>query len=254
MLSQFALHPSLATADAKRAREWYADKLGLTPDREWPGLLAYNVGKTMFTVYESPSAGTAENTVMIWNTADVRTEVARLRDRGVKFEDYDFGDFKTVDGIATDPEGDLNAWFRDPDGNTISLNHNPEAPVPAVGTMIAAANLARAKAWYQRLGLEVAFEMDGVIVVFRSGDARLSVYQTDSAGTAKNTVGVWRVPDLRAEVADLRSRGVTLEDYDFGDVETTDGVLVDDDGSLLAWFKDSEGNVLGLVEDHDRLE
>jgi hypothetical protein len=54
------------------------------------------------------------------------------------------------------------------------------------------------------------------------------------------------VPDIRAEMADLRARGVVFEDYDFGDARTEDGLLVDADGTTNAWFKDPDGNVLGL--------
>jgi hypothetical protein len=47
--------------------------------------------------------------------------MAVLRSRGVDFEDYDFGDLRTVDGVLTDPEGDLNAWFTDSEGNILGL-------------------------------------------------------------------------------------------------------------------------------------
>ena len=86
----------------------------------------------------------------------------------------------------------------------------------------------------------------------RQGQTHFSVYQTESAGTAKNIVAVCRVDDLRVEAATLRSRGVVFGDYQIGDVKTVDGIYIDpDDGSLAAWFVDSEGNTLGLVEDHD---
>ena len=52
----------------------------------------------------------------------LRDEVARLRGRGVVFEDYNFGDGdKTVDGILADAEGDQNAWFKDSEGNILAL-------------------------------------------------------------------------------------------------------------------------------------
>jgi len=57
---------------------------------------------------------------------------------------------------------------------------------------------------------------------------------------------MWWVKDLRAEVAELRKRGVVFEDYDFGEARTVDGILDDEDG-MTAWFKDSEGNVLALA-------
>src|SRR5688500_17007802 len=119
--SDAPFHPSLATADLARAREWYAEKIGWEPYLEPPGTLVYQVGDSFFSLYESEFAGTAENTVMNWNVSDLKAEVARLRENGVEFEDYDYGDFKTVYGIMTDPSGGMNAWFRDLDGNIVGV-------------------------------------------------------------------------------------------------------------------------------------
>jgi len=262
VLSDFEVHPSLATADLAAAKAWYADKLGLSPIAEYPTLAFYRVGSTSFTVYETPAAGTAQNTVAIWLVDDLRAEVARLRARGVVFEDLDLGpDGRTVDGIqtGTDPISGgpvLNAWFRDRDGNWISMVEQrphpgePTVDAPAIAPMLAASDLGRARAWYaDKLGLEPTHAAGGD-VVYRQGKTEFVIYATAAAGTAKNTVAVWRVADLRAEMAALRARGVVFEDYDFGDVKTVDGVLTDPDGDeLSAWFKDSEGNVLGVVQD-----
>ena len=121
MLSEFSIHPSLAASDVKRARSWYADKLQLLPTREYDDLLEYRVGDSVLTVYDSPNAGSAKNTVAVENVPDLRAEVAGLKTRGVVFEDYDFGDWKTVDGVMTDPEGGMAAWFTDSEGNVLSL-------------------------------------------------------------------------------------------------------------------------------------
>src|SRR4026209_931722 len=93
------IHASLAVSDLARARAWYADKLGWEPTKEPPGTCVYELFGSAFTLFETPMAGTAQNTVMTWNVPDVSTEVARLRDAGVVFEDYDFGEIKTVDGV-----------------------------------------------------------------------------------------------------------------------------------------------------------
>jgi catechol 2,3-dioxygenase-like lactoylglutathione lyase family enzyme len=251
MLSDAKVHPSLATADVARAKAWYAEKLGWQPTHELPGMLVYEVDGRILTVYESPNSRTAQSTVAAWRVTDLRAEVARLRARGLEFEELDLGDSKTVDGIAVDDEGDINAWFRDADGNWISVvevNPKPDDP-PAEfgpGLILAAADLDRARAWYRaKLGLTPYREYPGELLLYLKGNTRFSVYQTESAGTAKNTVGMWWVKDLRAEVAELRRRGVVFEEYDFGDARTVDGVLEDEDG-LTAWFKDSEGNILGL--------
>jgi catechol 2,3-dioxygenase-like lactoylglutathione lyase family enzyme len=248
------IHPSLAVKDLAHSRSWYADKLGWEPTIEAPGTLVYVLESgSAFTLYESEFAGTAKNTVMNWVVADVRAEVDRLRGNGVVFEDYDFGDFKTVDGIMTDPSGFMNAWFKDPDGNTVGIVS--DAAVPAGGvitTMIAAADLDRAKAWYaDKLGFQPTSEMPGLVLDYRSGGSRFEVYKTDFAGTAKNTIGVWRLVGMRDEVDRLRANGVAFEDYDFGDDEkTVDGILFDASGEdLTAWFKDSEGNILAISED-----
>jgi catechol 2,3-dioxygenase-like lactoylglutathione lyase family enzyme len=265
MLTDYAIHPSLATTNVAKARDWYAEHLDLEPFFSNPSLLAYQVGPTVFTVFETPTAGTAQNTVAIWRVADLRAEVDRLRGRGLVFEELDLGgDDRTTDGImpGTDPTGApvLNAWFRDGDGNWISMveqaDHPGEPPSGmGIGPMLAAADLSRAQAWYaDKLGLTPRHIVEDEELVYGQGATRFSVYATPAAGTAKNTVAVWRVTDLRAEVAALRARGVVFEDYDISGIETVDGILADaEGGSLAAWFLDSEGNTLGIVEDHGQV-
>jgi catechol 2,3-dioxygenase-like lactoylglutathione lyase family enzyme len=261
VLSDFAVHPSLATADLAAARTWYADKLDLRPVAEFPTLAFYRIGSTIFTVYETPAARTAQNTVAVWLVDDLRSEVERLRARGVVFEDVETPDARTIDGIMTTEDawgGTVrNAWFRDLDGNWITIveqaahpGEPPLDPGDRVGAMLAAADLDRARAWYaDRLGLEPVHAYGGDLV-YRQGKTHMTIYATPAAGTAKNTVAVWRVGDLRAEMAALRSRGVVFEDDDFGETKSVDGVLMNPGGdSLSAWFKDSEGNILGLVQD-----
>jgi catechol 2,3-dioxygenase-like lactoylglutathione lyase family enzyme len=255
MITDAAFHPSLAVADLAKSRGWYADKLGWEPSVEPPGTLVYELAPdAAFTLYESEFAGTARNTVMNWNVADVRAEVARLRERGVAFEDYDFGEVKTVDGIMSDDSGGMNAWFKDPDGNIIGvLSPAPAGGVggPQISGMIAAADLERAKGWYRdSLGFTPVFEYPGVVADYRSSDTAFTVYKTEFAGTAKNTVGIWRLRGIRDEVARLRSRGVAFQEYDFGDEgRTVGGILSDAQGDVNAWFTDSEGNILALAED-----
>ena len=114
---------------------------------------------------------------------------------------------------------------------------------------LAASDIGRARAWYEgKLGLTPEHEeMGGAGLWYRSGATWFYLYQTDSAGTAQNTVGGWEVKGIEAVMADLRSRGVTFEDYDFGEMKTVDGLLTIG-GYKAAWFKDSEGNTLELTE------
>jgi catechol 2,3-dioxygenase-like lactoylglutathione lyase family enzyme len=248
MLKDYDMHATLASSDTQRARQWYAEKLGWEPAKELPGFLRYELGPSAFSVFETPSAGTAQNTVLFWLVDNVPSEVRRLRDRGVTFEEYDFGEIKTVDGVMTDPGGNHTAWFKDADGNIVSLVDASDTPDSnVVGAMIASSDLDQSKRWYAQVGgYEPLFEEGGQVVGYRSGGTIFNVYRTDFAGTAESTVAALAVPDIRAEMADLRARGVVFEDYDFGDAKTVEGLLVDTDGTTNAWFKDPDGNILGI--------
>jgi catechol 2,3-dioxygenase-like lactoylglutathione lyase family enzyme len=121
MLAQFPVHPSVAASDLERARRWYAEKLGLIPEMEDPGGLWFHLaGDTWLYVYASTFAGTARNTVAGWSVQDIESVMAGLRARGVVFEDYDFGDIKTEDGLADFGTGKA-AWFKDSEGNTLEI-------------------------------------------------------------------------------------------------------------------------------------
>lgn len=125
MLRGFPIHATVAASDLARARAWYEEKLGLAPEQEDPGGLWYRfAGDTWLYLYGTPSAGTAQNTVAGWTVKGIESVMAELRGRGVVFEDYDFPDFKTVDGLATFGPARA-AWFRDSEGNTFELSEVP---------------------------------------------------------------------------------------------------------------------------------
>ena len=253
VITDAPIHPSLGVADLDKARAWYADKLGWEPAREFPGLLVYEVGDSFFTLFTTPFAGTAKNTVMNWNVKDLRAEAARLKGRGVTFEDYDFGEIRTVDGIMSDPTGGETAWFKDLEGNIVAILQAPpgQGSSHALSVMLAASDLDRAKAWYRdKLGFMPVEEFAGMVADYASSDTSFNLYKTEFAGTARNTVAVFRMPNIRAEVARLRARGVEFDEYDMGEFgKTVDGIMSDGEGDANAWFTDSEGNILSLAED-----
>jgi catechol 2,3-dioxygenase-like lactoylglutathione lyase family enzyme len=113
---------------------------------------------------------------------------------------------------------------------------------------VPAADLARARAWYEeKLGLTPTMEMpDGNLYKCGGGTAFL-LYQTQFAGTGKHTIAGWNVDDLDKEMAELRARGVTFEEYDMPNLKTVDGVA-EYEGMRSAWFKDSEDNILNIGE------
>ena len=102
--------------------------------------------------------------------------------------------------------------------------------------------------YHGTLGLEIAREDEGDRIVFRSGGGTQLVVTLSTVGTSDTqTQLAWRVPDIRAAVADLRARGVRIEEYDAPDPVTTDGIA-DMDHSWAAWFVDPSGNVLSVVQ------
>jgi catechol 2,3-dioxygenase-like lactoylglutathione lyase family enzyme len=122
MLTGFPIHATAAAIDLARARQWYEDKLGLVPDREDPGGLWYHfAGDTWLYLYGTPSAGTAQNTIAGWTVSEIESVMAELRSRGVVFEEYDFGEVRTVDGLV-DFGIAKAAWFKDSEGNTYELS------------------------------------------------------------------------------------------------------------------------------------
>lgn len=114
--------------------------------------------------------------------------------------------------------------------------------------VLAASDIERAKAWYpDKLDLTPEVEEPMGSLWYKTGDTWFLLYPTASAGTAQNTVAHWTVPDIKAVMTDLRTRGVTFEDYDFGNgMATVDGVM-EMAGRSAAWFKDSEGNTFELT-------
>lgn len=105
------------------------------------------------------------------------------------------------------------------------------------------------RAFYRdRLGLEIAREDPDDRIVFRAGGGTQIAVTRSTTGTSDTqTQMAWRVPDVHAAVAELRGRGVKVEDYEAPDPVTVDGVA-DMGHSWAAWFIDPSGNVLAVVQ------
>lgn len=113
---------------------------------------------------------------------------------------------------------------------------------------IPAKNLARAREFYeQKLGFTPKnVRDDGVLYEFANG-TRCFLYPTPNAGTSKASQAFWEVADVEREVADLKQRGVTFEEYDMPGLKTVNGVATGG-GAKAAWFKDTEGNIMAVIE------
>ncbi|GAC1514580.1 MAG: glyoxalase/bleomycin resistance/dioxygenase family protein [Pseudarthrobacter sp.] len=119
----------------------------------------------------------------------------------------------------------------------------------ALMAVLPAKDINRAKDFYRdKLGLESADALEEDSLLYKCGNGTsFLVYQTDNAGSAKNTQMGWETDNLEQELEDLRSRGVVFEDYDFPGLKTENGVAANDWGKS-AWFLDSEGNILVLTQ------
>jgi predicted enzyme related to lactoylglutathione lyase len=124
MLSSSRVEANIPAADLKRARDFYANVLGLTPVREIDGIqLTYRTdGGTTFNVYVTSFAGQAGHTIAQWHVDDVEAEVRDLKAKGVTFEVYDMPGVRWDGEIATLEGMGRAAWFKDSEGNTLCLD------------------------------------------------------------------------------------------------------------------------------------
>ncbi len=122
-LSDFAIWPVLAASAIGRAKAWYQEKLGLTPQREDPtgGLWYEFAGGTWLLVYPTPSAGTAQNTQAHLDVTNIEAFMDELRGRDVAFEEYDFGEMGKTENGLIEIMGFKGAWFKDSEGNTFEI-------------------------------------------------------------------------------------------------------------------------------------
>jgi predicted enzyme related to lactoylglutathione lyase len=113
---------------------------------------------------------------------------------------------------------------------------------------IPASNIARARRFYEdKVGLKPTREIAGG-VIYQCGDhTACLLYQTPNAGTSKASQAYWQVADAEREVAELRGRGVVFEEYDMPGLKTVNGIA-SAGGAKSAWFRDSEGNIMAIIQ------
>ena len=121
-------------------------------------------------------------------------------------------------------------------------------------TRLPVQDLERAKTFYaEKLGLVPVEERPGGLL-YHSGSGVFALFLSSGASSGNHTQMGWEVSDLRATVEALRARGVIFEEYDLPGFKTVDGIAVVTGnypskggiGELAAWFRDSEGNLLGI--------
>ena len=123
MLGKADATPMIPVKDLDRARTFYEEKLGLKSFDEWGEGVTLKSGDTLINVYRSEFAGTNKATALTFDVDDIDKEVGELKEKGIFFEHYDLpglerrGDLHVTEGFKT-------AWFKDPDGNILSLIEN----------------------------------------------------------------------------------------------------------------------------------
>ena len=117
-----------------------------------------------------------------------------------------------------------------------------------IGVVLAVKDLQKAKEYYgKKLGFEEEPSNDPGGVLYKSGQSKFYVYQSQFAGTNKATAATWNVDNVKAVVDDLKSRGISFEHYDMPGVELDGDVhVMKDHGLEAAWFKDPDGNILNI--------
>ena len=124
-----------------------------------------------------------------------------------------------------------------------------------VAARLPAQDLDRARAWYRdKLGMEPAEEREGGLR-YVVGDTWFGLFASTGAASGTHTQMAWTVDDIDAAVAFMRARGVVFESYDIPGLPMVDGI-VDIPGTYpslgsrerAAWFRDSEGNLIGLAQ------
>jgi catechol 2,3-dioxygenase-like lactoylglutathione lyase family enzyme len=122
------------------------------------------------------------------------------------------------------------------------LGEHPITPV------LLAKDLAAAREFYHdRLGLEILTENENAIVFKCGGGTHLDVTKSTVGTADSQTQASWQVTDIRAEVAELRARGVKVEDYDAPGLKTEDGIA-DIGFAWAAWLVDPGKNALGILQ------
>lgn len=111
-----------------------------------------------------------------------------------------------------------------------------------------ARDVARARRFYEgTLGFRPAQEIAGGVTYEFGEQTACFLYPTPNAGTSQASQAFWQVDDIEREMAELKARGVVFENYDMPGEKSPSGAITAG-GAKAAWFKDSEGNILAIIQ------
>jgi catechol 2,3-dioxygenase-like lactoylglutathione lyase family enzyme len=121
MLNNTQLMTTLPATDLDRARKFYENKLGLKTIKSENGMLYLGSNGNTIAIYEREIPTKADHTVLTFEVNKIESEIKELENKGVKFEDYNMPDLKTVNHIA-EKENEKAAWFKDSEGNILCIH------------------------------------------------------------------------------------------------------------------------------------
>jgi catechol 2,3-dioxygenase-like lactoylglutathione lyase family enzyme len=127
MPADWSFGATIPSKDIQSTRKFYEDVLGLEVAMESQVGITYRSGDSFLSLYPSEFAGIAKHTLGGFTVRDFDKAAEQLRAKGVKFEDYDMPGLKTENGVA-EMDGVKGAWFKDPEGNILSLAQMPPMP------------------------------------------------------------------------------------------------------------------------------
>jgi len=114
----------LPVKDLDRARTFYEAGLGLAPQGLRPdGKFTYRLGGTTLALFPKPEGTKAEHTALSFRVPRIEPAVAALKERGVRFADYDYPGLKTVNHVCV-LGSEKAAWFEDTEGNILCLHED----------------------------------------------------------------------------------------------------------------------------------
>ena len=121
MLGKAEATPMIAVKDLDRARRFYEETLGLKAKDEWGEGFTLESGDTLINVYKSEFAGTNQATALNFDVDNIEDEVQELKEKGVFFEQYNLPGLEQRGDLYVGEGGFKTTWFKDPDGNILSL-------------------------------------------------------------------------------------------------------------------------------------
>jgi catechol-2,3-dioxygenase len=117
-----------------------------------------------------------------------------------------------------------------------------------IDVVLLATDLEASKDFYAlKIGLQVLSEDPGSVTFKCGGDSRLVLSKSTAGTSDEQTQASFRVTDVKAETAELRSQGVKIEDYDMPGLKTVDGIA-DIGFAWIAWFIDPGKNCVGMIQ------